>query len=148
MQQFSVDEYYDLGKKIQLVEREAGQEDAHEDVSSLMWPLFLTRWGLERILREPSPLLSASQRAARSLIASIDEITPKQIEDVFKIQKPHKVYPYLLGQIETAIKNFETILKNDMPEMSTFSVSQIGMFRTEDLINLERHSGSWKMLGV
>jgi hypothetical protein len=35
----------------------------------------------------------------------------------------------------TSIKNFETVLKNDMPEMSNFAVAQIGIFRTEDLIN-------------
>jgi hypothetical protein len=39
------------------------------------------------------------------------------------------------NHLETVLQAFETILANDMPEMSTYAVSQIGILRTDDLLN-------------
>jgi hypothetical protein len=85
-------------------------------------------------LTEPCALLSASQRAANSLIKTIEGLVPADIDELFAIDSARTVEPYQLNSIVTSLKSFETIFKNDMPEMSTFGVSQIGIFRTEDLI--------------
>jgi hypothetical protein len=54
MQQLNVHDYYDLGKKIDNLEREiakAGNEDVPK--RSIAWPLFILRWTLSGIVKEP-----------------------------------------------------------------------------------------------
>lgn len=136
MQQLNVHDYYDLGKKIDNIEREiakAGGEDLPK--RGLAWPLFILRWNLTEIVGEPCALLPASQRAARAVMKSIDDLLPEDINQIFAIDANEVVRSYELSSLATAFTNFETVLKNDMPEMSTFAVAQIGIYRTEDLIN-------------
>jgi hypothetical protein len=130
MQQLNVHEYYELGKMIDQAEKESKADPP----SDLYWPFFLARWKLRGILQEPCALLPASQRAARAIIQAIDDVVPEEISDIFKVSKEAAIAPWVVGNITGAISSFETILRNDMPEMSTFSVAQIGIYRTEDLI--------------
>jgi hypothetical protein len=136
VQQLSVHDYYDLGKKIDGIEREiakAGDEGLPK--RGIAWSLFILRWKLDEIIKEPCALLPASQRAARAVIKSINVIAPENMDDIFNIDKTEMIHSYQLSSLGTNFKNFETVLKNDMPEMSTFAVAQIGIYRTEDLIN-------------
>jgi hypothetical protein len=135
MQQLNVHSYYGLGKKIEGIEREIAKIDESLPLNEIAWPLFLLRWDLSAIVREPCALLPASQRAAKAIIQEIGDHVTENVEDIFKLGKDDLIYPYQLNSLLTSIKNFETVLKNDMPEMSNFAVAQIGIFRTEDLIN-------------
>jgi hypothetical protein len=136
VQQLNVHDYYDLGKKIDNIEREIAKAgDVDYPKRGIAWPLFILRWSLDAIIKEPCALLPASQRAARAVIKSIDGLIPESIDDIFNIDKSEMIRSYQLSSLGTTFKNFETVLKNDMPEMSTFAVAQIGIYRTEDLIN-------------
>ena len=134
VQQLNIHDYYDLGKKVDQMEREIAKVDAPVLASSLAWPLFLLRWNFLGLLQEPCALLPASQRAARAVITAIEKSIGHDIDAIFNL-KDEMLQPYQLNQIATSITDFETVLKNDMPEMSTFAVAQIGIYRTEDLIN-------------
>jgi hypothetical protein len=98
--------------------------------------MFMARWTLGGLLAEPCALLSGSQRAVQSLIKAIDALVPQDVEQLFaEAEKDEQIEAYHLGSIKNAISNFETVLKNDLPEMSTFAVAKMGLFRTEDLIS-------------
>jgi hypothetical protein len=135
VQQLNVNEYYELGKQINSIERLVVDTSNSVSLSSIAWSMFLARWKVQTILVEPCALLPASQRAANGVIAAINILIPEEVEDIFKIEKTEQVYPWQLSRVTDAINSFETVLKNDMPEMSTFAVVQIGIYRTEDLIN-------------
>jgi hypothetical protein len=135
VQQLSVHDYYELGKKINQLERLIGAADGPVESRFLVWPLFVARWSVWSVLKEPCALLPGAQRAAQAFIGVIENMIPREIEDVLeKTASQDKLEPYQLSSVKDAISNFETILKNDMPEMATFAVAQIGMYRTEDLI--------------
>ena len=134
MQQLNVYDYYELGKKVDEIVREIAK-DGPLPKTSIAWPLFLLRWHFNGMLTEPCALLPASQRAAKNVTQALSAVLPDQVEEVFKIDKDEILLPYQAHQIAEAIKDFETVLKNDLPEMSTFAVAQIGIYRTEDLIN-------------
>jgi hypothetical protein len=136
MQQLNVNDYYEWGKETAEIEATLSAIKKPVELSAHAWPLFLYRWRLERTLEDPCPLLPASQRAVKALITTINNLVPAEVQDIFDEIKGKEVFqPYQFSSISTAIKSFETILKNDMPEMSTFAVSQIGIMRTDDLIN-------------
>lgn len=134
MQQLNVHDYYELGKYNESIETSISKGDGPIALKTVVWALFLARWKYNTILASPCALLPASQRAAHTVMDAINEIVPQEMEDIFAIDANVTLVPYSVSRIADAIKNFETILKNDMPEMSTFAVSQIGIFRTEDLI--------------
>ena len=136
MQRLNVHDYYELGKKIAELEKQIGNA-AEESVrkSAIAWPLFTLRWTFEDLLKEPCALLTASQRSAKAVIKSITSLLPVELADIFNSDEEEFFQTYELRSVTTAFTNFETVLKNDMPEMSTFAVAQIGILRTDDLIN-------------
>lgn len=135
VQQLNVHEYYELGKAIDHLEREIAKIEGNVAISTVVWALFFARWRIQVILAEPCALPPASQRAARSVVLSITNLVPDDIDQAFKIPNTEMVNQFSLSTISESIKNFETVLKNDLPEMSTFAVAQIGIYRTVDLIN-------------
>lgn len=136
MQQLNVNDYYVLGKETAEIETKLGAIKEPVAVSSVAWELFIFRWRLETVMREPCPLLPASQRAIKAVMTAVAKIIPQDAQEIFDEEKGKTlVQPYVLAGITNSIKSFETILKNDMPEMSTFAVAQIGIMRTDDLIN-------------
>ena len=135
MQQLNVYDFYELGKRTADIESRVAKIETAVPLSTLGWPLFLLRWALEGALREPCALLPASRRAVKALIIAIDNIIPDNFHEAFGEGTNKTIETFQLGSIKHAISSFETILKNDMPEMSTFAVNQIGILRTDDLIN-------------
>lgn len=135
VQQLDIHDYYDLGKQTEVVKTAISKIDRTIEVTAIFLPLFRLRMMLDRILHEPCALLPASQRAARAIITALQRVVPDDVSLVFDPDKsPAMVEPYQLSWIKNSISDFETILKNDMPEMSTFAVAQIGILRTDDLI--------------
>jgi hypothetical protein len=135
VQQLNVHDYYELGKNTESLEVSLKGFSQPAALSTIGWQLFMYRWKLREILAEPCALLNSSQRAVKAIISAIAGVVSEDISEVFDPEKSSAiVQPYQMRGIGEAITNFETVLKNDMPEMSTFAVAQIGMYRTEDLI--------------
>lgn len=104
-------------------------------LSKVMWHMFVVRNLLTAVLSEPCALLLSSQRAAKSVVTAITWFIPESIPQLFDMDQSVIFEPYQFSQLSDAITAFETILSNDMPEMSTFAVGQIGILRTDDLIH-------------
>lgn len=133
MQQLNVNDYYDLGKAIKELEADIAKLDDKGELKSIVWSMIMARWQLGKILAEPCALLPSSQRAAKSAVDAITRLVPEDINEA--IATTETVYSWQLNSVVSALKNFETVLQNDMPEMATFAVAQIGIYRTESLIN-------------
>jgi hypothetical protein len=133
VQQLNVNDYYDLGKAIDQLEREVAKIENEVELKSIVWSMFMVRWHFQKILSDPCALLPSSQRAAHSVVSSISSFVPDDVSEAFAVSD--RVQAWKLSSVTGALKNFETVLQNDMPEMSTFAVAQIGIYRTENLIN-------------
>jgi hypothetical protein len=137
VQQLNIFEYYEFGKRTQSILEQLGKIDKPVLKGSIAFRLFSYRWMLKGLLQEPCALLPGCQRSLRSVIKRITDVIPSdEIEEIVEPKdKDEQIQNYQLSWIAEEIKKFETILRNDMPEMATFAVSQIGIFRTDDLIN-------------
>ncbi len=100
-------------------------------------------WGareeLEAMVKAGSPLLGTARRAAMKLIETIDQVIPKNIIDAFDISD-QETFGYRASLITESLKELESVLRNDMPGIAAYLVSQKGIFNTDDLIsNAERY---------
>jgi hypothetical protein len=134
VQQLSVNDFYLLGKRIDGLEKELKTE-APIPLSRLMWHMFSVRNLLTTVLTEPCTLLMSSQRAARGVITRINNFIPEEFEEIVLVDQTRACQTWELSGVSSALTTFETVLSNDMPEMSTFAVGQIGILRTDDLIH-------------
>ena len=136
MQQLNIVEYYEFGKKTQSLITALGKIEGSVPKKSVALSLYGYRWSLTRLLEEPCALLPGCQRSMQAIIRRINDVFPSEdLDEIFGENKPDsQVQHYHLRWIVDEIEKFETILRNDMPEMATFSVSQIGILRTDDLI--------------
>ena len=133
MRQLNINDFYLLGKRIDGLEKELKIEGDFP-LSKVMWHMFVVRNVLNTVLQEPCAMLQSSQRAARAVISRINTFIPEGLDKLFEVDQTLIYSSYQYSSLSSAISAFETVLSNDMPEMSTFAVSQIGILRTDDLI--------------
>jgi hypothetical protein len=134
VRQLNINDFFLLGKRIDALDLELRTQDPLP-LSKFVWKMFAVRNHLETVLQEPCAMLQASQRAAKKLVSKITAIIPLDLDDVFALDMNSAYKPWQLSSVLDAARAFETILANDMPEMSTYAVSQIGILRTDDLLN-------------
>jgi hypothetical protein len=135
VRQLNVNDFYTLGKQCEVVSEIIGDNESETPLPKLIWPLFWTRHTLVALLSEPCALVPSSKRAAEALVNSISSVIPTDLDEIFALDKEQVKRPWELAGVVSSIKRFETVLSNDMPEMSTFAVNQIGIFRTDALID-------------
>jgi hypothetical protein len=135
VRQLNVNDFFVLGKRIEGLVREVNSEEGPMPLSKFIWHMFGVRNFLNTVLHEPCAMLPASQRAAKTVVSRISAIIPGNLEELVELDMSTVYQRWQVTHITDAISAFETVLTNDMPEMSTYAVSQIGIFRTDDLIN-------------
>jgi len=104
-------------------------------VTDRVLALYFALLSLRAYTADGSPFLPTARRAISSLISAIENAVPN-IEDLAAALKDEQKTFEWLGahRIESALKALETVLPNDMPDISAYIVSQKGIYRTEDLI--------------
>jgi hypothetical protein len=79
--------------------------------------------------------LDAPRRAAKAVIQQIDEIMPRDMKgDLLAENQGEIVLGIRLSVLKRRIQTLETVLTNDMPDLSSYLVSQKGIYKTDDLI--------------
>jgi len=78
---------------------------------------------------------SCKRAAAAVLRSFLNAGLPERIEDVFKVDPKLKVSTYLIEQVVDRLKEFETILANEMPGIPTYYVRAKGIYSTDELIS-------------
>lgn len=132
MKKFNPYEVYALGKAILPVIGWAKQE---YPFGTLAWPLFSARAALTIHINAASIFAGATIRASQEVVKTIDAIVPQDITKMLEEDQTKMVPEYKLGMVQDAIKNLETVMSNDMPGISSYVVTQKGIYRTEDLID-------------
>lgn len=86
-----------------------------------------------------SPLLKSSKRAAVALSDAITRVIPKDFAKFIGMDLTGN-FDWDLAGVKQAVTTLESVLRNDMPDIASYVVSQKGIFRTDDLIaNAENH---------
>lgn len=90
-----------------------------------------------------SPLLNTAKRAVGKLIVPIDALVPRNFGDAMNIPADLS-FGWLHGPaIIEGIKELESVMGNEMPDVASYVASQKGIYRTDDLIaHAENHLSS------
>lgn len=102
-------------------------------VSEFAYALWVARGQLLDWSHPDSPLLSSSRRPLAKLIAAIDAVLSRDLPEAFSPSDRTLVWGQVAG-ITNGLKEFETVLGNEMPDIAMYAVSQKGIYRTDDLI--------------
>jgi len=132
VKRFNAFNVYTLGKQLFPVLR---IQQGNHKFSDVMFPFWAAREALFPQLEDDTIFLDASKRAAKSVIEAIDGIVPRTLKEAFEVDQNEAVNQYRIEWVKDAITNLETVLTNDMPGISTYFVTQKGIYRTEDLIS-------------
>ena len=135
MRKLNVNDFYNLGNQCVQLQKRIAEVKNETRLGDFVFDLNWTRRSFDEVIKEPCPLTSSSARAAVRVTAAIARLVPESLEELVKIDFNKMVREWELQPVSSAISDFETVLRNDMPEMSTFAVGQIGIFRTDDLID-------------
>jgi hypothetical protein len=109
----------------------AGKTDTIGDVAL---PIFRAVFSITRHINLQDSFFSPSiKRSAGELTRAIYELGIKQNFWETDAKAPVKEYTY--NSIATKAKDFETVLANEMPGLAIYSVTQKGIYATEDLIS-------------
>jgi hypothetical protein len=135
VRKLNVNDFYLLGKSCNSMTALLEKMESSAPFSQFMLKLYYLRSQFRDLLEEPCSLVSSTARAARAVVDEIDSLIPADVDELFKIDGREIVPRWKFNGVKSKLSNFETVLTNDMPEMSTYAVSQIGIMRTDDLID-------------
>jgi hypothetical protein len=131
VKKFNPFEAYSLAKAVTPI---AGWTKQDWPFGSISWPLYMARAALNQQIGEASIFGSATIRAAANVVSSINQVIPADFQEMTAAD-PVKVVPrYQLEIIQESVRSLETVMSNDMPGISSYVVSQKGIYKTEDLI--------------
>jgi hypothetical protein len=102
-------------------------------MTAVIIPLLRSRAELNRHIGEDGIFSPSCKRATAALLrAFIDAGLPEKFEQGFDGEK--KVTRYQIINIQQRLKDFETVLANELPGLSTYYVITKGIYSTDDLI--------------
>ncbi|MBC7602592.1 MAG: hypothetical protein H7255_08035 [Ramlibacter sp.] len=128
MKKLNLHDVYSLAKEISDI-REVKNEAT---ISDQVFPLWFARARLQQMISS-ALLLSSSTRAAEGLINAINAVVPVDVDQAMNVP-PEPTLGWQAGAIRGKVREFETVLGNDMPDIASYLVSQKGIYRTADLI--------------
>lgn len=100
----------------------------------MMVELWHAEEALARMIGPESPLLPTARRAAEKLRHSILAVYEGDISKLVGIPEDQEFGWTHGAAISNSLRALESVLTNDMPDISCYLVSQKGIYRTEDLI--------------
>lgn len=139
VRKLNVNDFYLLGKSCSAMTTLLEKMESSAPFSHFMIKLYFLRSQFNDLLEEPCSLVASTSRAAKAVVHEIDSLIPPEFDEVFKMDGTAMTPKWKFSSLKSKLSNFETVLSNDMPEMSTYAVSQIGIMRTDDLIDRAYH---------
>jgi hypothetical protein len=133
LKKLNLHDVYLLGKEISAIRDVPNEAKIAEHV----FALWFTRARMQAMISS-SLLLSSSTRAAEAVIQAITHVVPNDLDEAMNLPSDNTVGWRGTG-IRNKVREFETVLGNDMPDIASYVVSQKGIYRTADLIAHAEH---------
>jgi hypothetical protein len=130
VKRLNLQQVYMLGRRLGAISDISSETRLRAVALDIYW----AKDALNEIIKEPSPLLDVSRRAAGNLIAAIDKLLPADFSTVFDKEREDIRLAYSGYDIKKKLEEFESVLSNEMPGVPSFLVSKKGIYSTDDLI--------------
>lgn len=126
---------YLLGAYIHSLTRFEGTEEMK--LGNIYWPLMDAKYYLQSFSGAKSIFSSSLKRAAGALLREIHSlgIAEKYPWEGGQSDFDQKIEPTQLASLAQSVKDFETVLANELPGLDTYHVSPIGIYSTPALID-------------
>lgn len=131
VKKFNPFETYSLGKMLFPIQK---LETKDYKIYQIRWDLYSARVALLAQVRAATVFQPTSIRAANAVIEAINTILPTDVDEMLKVEAEKKVYRHEIEALKSSIQDLESVLSNDMPGVSTYVVSQKGIYKTDALI--------------
>ncbi len=132
VKKFNPYEAYSLGKQLFSILK---LEVKKYDYSEIHWDFYIARDALLNQVSSKTLFQPASIRAANAVISTITNCgVPVEVNAMLQHDAKMPIEAYKINILQTAIKDLETVLSNDMPGVSTYVASQKGIYETDALI--------------
>lgn len=129
MKRFNLYDMYELGQSLAPLQG----LDGNTEVGTFVFTIYKCRTALVGFLGPDGPFLSSGRRCVSKLISALDNVVPQ--ENFFQhFGSNEQVNDTRAWQLKNALTEFETVVRNEMPDVAAYIVSQKGIYRTDDLI--------------
>jgi hypothetical protein len=131
MQKLNTHAIYQLALTIHPLTELDGTET--NNPQRVLWMMVRARTQISRHIKDDGVFSPSLKRAAGALLRQcIDCGLPEDGPPI--ATKDFVLYPYLVNALGQKAREFETVLANELPGLSIYSVSQHGIYATDDLI--------------
>lgn len=130
MKRFNLYDMYAAGRCFGVVSK----IESAETTQTHAYILWTAREFLESMLAPDSPLLGSARRSGQKVVEAIDKIIPRSWLQINQIPNDEQINQHRSWEIRSTLFDFETVLRNEMPDVAAYVVAQKGIYRTEDLI--------------
>ncbi|HZE81760.1 MAG TPA: hypothetical protein VE604_12730 [Candidatus Polarisedimenticolia bacterium] len=139
MKKLNTHEIYSMGQLLLPITKFSYSENMA--LGPLLFPMFRAKWNLEFHMKLGGILSPSCRRAAGALIRAFHDLgLPEDADKVFDVDpKTIITSAYSLNQVVQKVKDFETVLANELPGLATYFVLPKGIYSTDDLITQAVH---------
>lgn len=114
-------------------------------LGNIVWPLLLARASLLYYARDDSSFFSSSlKRAAEALVGEFRGLgIPEKLnwegEGGQQVDQNAQLASWHISSLTQAVKDFETVMANELPGLAIYYVLQKGIYSTDDLLSHAHH---------
>jgi hypothetical protein len=136
MKQISVYDFYTLGKALSPLTAWKGDTTRN----SVEFDVIVAHEQLKEAARKDSPLLPATRTVATNLFLVLEQNFDDEVQMGFYGGSSAHTLGFKANAVSRAVKEFDTVFKNDAPHMTVFAAPQKGIYDTRALITrAEQH---------
>ena len=111
------------------------------EIGPMLFPMLRAKMALLEHMSQGGIFSPSCKRAAGALIRAFRALgLPDDIDAVFEVDHKTRIEnSYAVSQVIQKLKDFETILANELPGLATYFVLAKGIYSTDDLITQAEH---------
>lgn len=129
MKRFNLYEMFLLGKALAPLQNMEGTSE----VGSYVYPIYLARNSLDAFIAKDGPFLSSGRRCVAKLLDALEHVSPRA-HFLSLLGSKDEINEMRSYGVKNALTELETVMRNEMPDVAAYIVSQKGIYRTDDLI--------------
>ena len=135
MKRLNTHEIYTLGKTL-LPISDFAPKGYQVEIGPYLFPMLRAKMAIGEHIGKEGIFSPSCKRAAAALLRSFRAAgLPETFDAVLNVDRQSKIASYLIEQVAEKLKEFETVLANEMPGIPTYYVRAKGIYSTDDLIS-------------
>ncbi|WP_426287474.1 hypothetical protein [Luteibacter sp. E-22] len=129
MKRFNLYDMFELGKALAPLQ----SMDGSAEVGAYAYSIYVARNTLQGFLGPDGPFLNSGRRCVAKVLSALEAVLPQN--DFFSLFGSKEVInDSRAWNVKNGLTELETVMRNEMPDVAAYIVSQKGIYRTDDLI--------------